>query len=60
MFQDRTLEWDKTFLMFIPSKELLSKIKDMSVDICFTNANEIRLPECNEKTSITKRVISID
>jgi len=57
------IQWDKTFLIFLPSKSLLKKINDMSIDICFTNVSEIKIPTtktCKDKIEPSKRNIFID
>jgi hypothetical protein len=56
------IQWDKTFLIFLPSAALLKKIDDMSVDICFSNASEIKIPNktCKNKVEQHRRNISID
>lgn len=59
---DAEIQWGKSFLIFVPSKQLLSKIGNMTIDVCFTNVNEIRIPNtsCKTEGSQTIRRISLD
>jgi hypothetical protein len=54
-----SVDWSKSFLIFAPSQELLNAIKEFDVDICYTNAGEIKLPAVTNSKEKCKRNITL-
>jgi hypothetical protein len=52
------IEWEKSLLMFLPNKKLLTLVKDFGVDIFFTNAGSIKIinNQCNTPETQQRKI----